>query len=109
VRELSVPRKAHDLMQKGLILLYEKSDYQGSIAQFQRAIKQYIHIHLHKYSAVLQDLNAYLKLQPNGTTADQARILRDRIQKLLEKAQTEASPASDSDDQSTDEPDPDSP
>lgn len=41
VRELSIPRKAHELMQKGLMLLYANSDYRGSIAQFERAIKEY--------------------------------------------------------------------
>jgi tetratricopeptide (TPR) repeat protein len=202
VRDLSIPRKARDLMQKGLMLLYMKSDYRGSIAQFERAIKDYpgyyeaygeigvaymelgdvadseealrksidmshqsyadayfvlanvyinakrfadaeplarkgtqlddrswkghlelasalnglqrdeeaepeaqaaaqlqpdeaathlllanIHIHLHKYPAVLEDLNAYLKLDPNGARADQARHLRDQIQTALEKAQ----------------------
>jgi hypothetical protein len=41
VRELSIPRKAHELMQKGLMLLYANSDYRGSITQFERAIKEY--------------------------------------------------------------------
>ena len=40
-RELSIPRKAHDAMDKGLGLLYEKSDYPGSIKQFERAIQEY--------------------------------------------------------------------
>lgn len=40
-RELTIPRKAHDDMEKGLGLLYEKSDYQGSIKQFERAIQEY--------------------------------------------------------------------
>jgi len=212
VRELSIPRKAHELMQKGRMLLYANSDYRGSIAQFQRAIKEYpgyyeayaeigvaymelgdvtssaealqksidvsqqryaeayfilanvyinakrfadagpvarkgvqlddsswkghfelasalygldrdkeaetearaaeqlqpdggatylllanIHIRLNKYSAVLEDLNAYLKLDPNGAQADQARKLRDQIQTALEKAQVNGRSASDSD------------
>ena len=49
-----------------------------------------IHIHLHKYPAVLEDLNAYLKLEPNGAHADQARQLRDQVQTALEKAQAAA-------------------
>ncbi len=40
-RELAIPRKAHDAMAKGLALLYEKSNYQGSIKQFEHAIQSY--------------------------------------------------------------------
>ena len=40
-RELSIPRKAHDAMDKGLALMNEKSDYRGSIKQFGRAIQNY--------------------------------------------------------------------
>jgi tetratricopeptide (TPR) repeat protein len=40
-RDLSIPRKAHDDMDKGLVLLYEKSDYQGSVKLFERAIQEY--------------------------------------------------------------------
>jgi tetratricopeptide (TPR) repeat protein len=202
VRELSIPRKAHEYMLKGASLLYQKSDYRGSIEQFQRAIKEYpgyyeayaqmavayldlgdktntedalkksidvsqqhyaeaylalaglyvdaqrfgdaepiarkgtelddeswkghyelacalfgldrvaeaeteartaadrqpqeaetdlllanIHIELHKYSAVVEDVNTYLKLEPNGAHAEQARHLRDQIQTAMQKAQ----------------------
>ncbi len=219
VRQLSIPPKAHELMQKGLMLLYANSDYRGSITQFERAIKEYpayyeayaemgvayaelgdmasseqalrksidvsqqhyanayflladlyvnagrfadaepvarkgaalegnswkghyelacalygldrgaeseteaasaaqlkpdgpetrlllanIHIRLHKYPAVLEDLDAYLKLAPNGAHAEQARQLREQVQTALEKAQA----AAESDDNSAedDEPDP---
>jgi tetratricopeptide (TPR) repeat protein len=40
-RELSIPRKAHEAMEKGLLLLNDKSDYRGSIKQFERAIREY--------------------------------------------------------------------
>jgi tetratricopeptide (TPR) repeat protein len=40
-RELSIPRKAHDAMNKGLALIQEKSDYQKSIKEFNRAIHYY--------------------------------------------------------------------
>jgi hypothetical protein len=40
-RELSIPHKAHDAMEKGLALLYQKMDYPGSLEQFQRAVKEY--------------------------------------------------------------------
>jgi Flp pilus assembly protein TadD len=210
VRELAIPRKAHELMQKGMMLLYA-NDYRGSITQFQRAIKEYpgyyeayaemgvayiqlgdaasseealrksidvsdqhyadayfvlanlyvnakrfadaepvarkgselddkswkghfqlasalyglnrdaeaepeaqaaaqlqpngpeiqlllanIHIRMRKYPAVLEDLNAYLKLDPNGANADQARHIQDQIQTALQKAQAPAQGESDS-------------
>jgi len=41
LRELSIPRKAHDDMEKGMALLYGKSDYQGSLKPFQKAIQEY--------------------------------------------------------------------
>jgi tetratricopeptide (TPR) repeat protein len=40
-RELSIPHKAHDAMQKGLQLLYQKSQSAKSLAEFQRAIRAY--------------------------------------------------------------------
>jgi thioredoxin-like negative regulator of GroEL len=205
VRELSIPRKAHEYMLKGVNLLYQKSDYRGSIDQFQRATKEYpgyyeaygqmavaylnlndtanaedslkksidasqqryadayfalaglyvddqrfadaepiarkstelddsswkghfelacalfgldraaeaeteakaaadrqpedaqtrlllanIHIRLRNYPAVTEDLDAYLKIEPNGEHADQARQTRDQIQDILQKAQSES-------------------
>ena len=206
VRELSMPQKARDAMNKGMNLLYQKSDYPGSIKQFQRAIQAYpnyyeayahmgvaymrmkdpasseqalrksvelsqghyadalfllaalfsstkrfadaeplarravdvdpnswhaqselaqalirldradeaepfaqaaiklqpenpilrllladIHIELGNDSALLDDLNSYLKLAPNGTFAPQVRQHRDQVQQRLQK--TEASPS----------------
>jgi len=40
-RELSIPRKARESMDKGLALIEKKSDYRGSIKQFERAIQSY--------------------------------------------------------------------
>jgi tetratricopeptide (TPR) repeat protein len=40
-RELSIPRKARESMDKGLALIDKKSDYRGSIKQFERAIRSY--------------------------------------------------------------------
>lgn len=205
VRELSIPRKAHDFMLKAVTLLYEKNDDRGSIEQFQRAIKEYpgyyeayaqmavaylnlgemanseealkksidvsqqryseayfalaglyldakrfadaepiarkatelddaswkghyelatalfgldrwpeaeiearaaterdgngpethlllanVHLRLHDYSAVLADLDAYLKLDPNGTLAERARHLHEQVQAALQKSRAEA-------------------
>jgi tetratricopeptide (TPR) repeat protein len=39
--QLSVPRKAHEEYEKGMTLIYLKSDYQGALAQFQLAIKDF--------------------------------------------------------------------
>jgi Flp pilus assembly protein TadD len=39
--QLSVPRKARDEYEKGIDLLYRKSDYLGAITQFDHAIKDY--------------------------------------------------------------------
>lgn len=57
--ELKVPRKAHDEYEKGLQLLYSKSDFRGAIAQFQRAIKDYPDF----YEAYAQEGGAYLDLK----------------------------------------------
>jgi tetratricopeptide (TPR) repeat protein len=56
-----------------------------------------IHLRQHKYPAVLDDVNLYLKLDPNGADADQARHLRDRLQATLQMAQasSRATPVSD--------------
>jgi Tfp pilus assembly protein PilF len=40
-RELSIPRKARESMEKGMALLYSKNDYSGSIKQFEHAIQEY--------------------------------------------------------------------
>ena len=58
-RELSIPRKAREDMQKGLDLLYGKSDYQGSIKRFERAIQEYPDY----YEAHTQIGVAYLHLE----------------------------------------------
>jgi tetratricopeptide (TPR) repeat protein len=53
-----------------------------------------IHIKLKKYPAVMNDLNRYLELEPNGPEAGQARETRDKIQKALtERPASGASPA----------------
>ena len=39
VRDLSIPQKAREAMNKGTALLHQKSDYAGSIKEFERAIK----------------------------------------------------------------------
>ena len=53
--ELSVPRKAHDEYEKGLNLIFSKSDYKGAIVQFQRAIKDFPNF----YEAYAQIGSAY--------------------------------------------------
>jgi predicted Zn-dependent protease len=52
-----------------------------------------IHIKLKKYPEVMNDLNRYLELEPNGPEAGQARETRDKIQKALtERPASGASP-----------------
>jgi tetratricopeptide (TPR) repeat protein len=53
-----------------------------------------IHIALRNAPALLDDLNAYLKLAPNGPSAAQVRERRDQIQQRLQHSQ--ASPANSS-------------
>jgi Carboxypeptidase regulatory-like domain/Tetratricopeptide repeat len=61
VRELSIPRKAHDDMEKGVELLYQKSDYPGSLKAFEKAIQEYADY----YEAYTQMGVAYMKLTDN--------------------------------------------
>lgn len=66
-RELSIPQKAHDSMQKGLELLYRKSDYAGSIKQFERAAQEFPGY----YEAYTQIGVAYLHMG-NAESAEQS-------------------------------------
>jgi hypothetical protein len=59
VRELSMPGKAREAMAKGMTLLYRKSDYPGSIKEFQRAI----HAYPDYYEAYAQIGMAYIKMK----------------------------------------------
>jgi len=56
--QLSVPHKAHDEFDKGMMLFYRKSDYPGAIEQFERAIKDFPTY----YEAFEQKGNAYIRL-----------------------------------------------
>jgi Carboxypeptidase regulatory-like domain/Tetratricopeptide repeat/TPR repeat len=59
VRDFSIPEKARDAMHKGMSLLYQKSDYPGSIKQFQRAIQAYPNY----YEAYAQMGFAYMRMK----------------------------------------------
>ena len=59
VHELSAPRKARDAMSKGMTLLYQKSDYPGSIKQFERAIQAFPDY----YEAYAQMGLAYMRMK----------------------------------------------
>jgi len=67
VRELSIPRKAHEDMRQGMALLYGKSDYPGSLKSFEKAIQEYPDY----YEAYLQLGVAYMKL-PDAANAEKA-------------------------------------
>jgi predicted Zn-dependent protease len=56
--QLAAPHKAHDYYDKGLSLLYGKSDFRGAIGQFERAIKEYPNY----YEAYAQIGGAYINL-----------------------------------------------
>jgi tetratricopeptide (TPR) repeat protein len=62
-RELSIPQKAREAMNKGLVLMNEKSNYLGSVKQFERAIQAYPEY----YEAYTQIGIAYLRRGDNGS------------------------------------------
>lgn len=49
-----------------------------------------IHIRKGDYAALLDDLETYLRLQPTGPQADQARKLREKLKQTLAKAKEQA-------------------
>ena len=57
--QLSVPHKAHYEFEKGMTLIYLKSDYRGAITQFQLAIKDFPTY----YEAYAEEGSAYYQLQ----------------------------------------------
>jgi tetratricopeptide (TPR) repeat protein len=67
--QLSVPHKAHDEFEKGMTLIYLKSDYRGAIAQFQLAIKDFSTY----YEAYAEEGNAYYELQEMGPAEEALR------------------------------------
>ncbi len=77
-RDLAIPRKAHEALEKGLALQYEKSDYPGSIKQFERAM----HAYPDYYEAETEVGIAYLRLK-NNENAEQA--LRKAVEISKEK------------------------
>jgi tetratricopeptide (TPR) repeat protein len=64
--QLSVPHKAHDEFEKGMALIYLKSDYRGAISQFQLAIKDFPTY----YEAYAEEGNAYYELQDLGAAQE---------------------------------------
>jgi tetratricopeptide (TPR) repeat protein len=60
--QLSVPHKAHDEFEKGMSLIYLKSDYRGAITQFQLAIRDFPTY----YEAYAEQGSAYFQLQDLG-------------------------------------------
>jgi tetratricopeptide (TPR) repeat protein len=71
-RELAIPSKAQDAMQKGMRLLYEKSDYSRAIAEFQRALKAYPDY----FEAEMQMGMAYMRL---GDTSGAEQVLHKSL------------------------------
>lgn len=52
-----------------------------------------VHRRQKNYSALLEDLDAYLRLEPTGPMSDQARNLRDQVKKAVAQANNQARPA----------------
>jgi hypothetical protein len=71
-RDLTIPKKAREAMARGLLLENEKSDYKGSIEQFQHAIKEFPGY----YEAYMQMGLAYEKL---GDTAKAEESMRTSV------------------------------
>ena len=67
--QLSVPHKAHDEFEKGMTLIYLKSDYRGAITQFQLAIKDFPTY----YEAYAEEGSAYYQLQDLGAAEEALR------------------------------------
>ena len=67
--QLSVPRKAHEEFEKGMALLYLKSDYRAAIAQFQLAIKDFPTY----YEAYAEEGDTYYQLQEVGSAEEALR------------------------------------
>jgi len=72
-RELSIPRRAREAMDRGMSLLHGKSDYRGSLSHFQRAIREYPQY----YEAYAQMGVAYMHL---GDAAQSEQMLRTSIE-----------------------------
>jgi tetratricopeptide (TPR) repeat protein len=67
--QLSVPHKAHDEFEKGMTLIYLKSDYRAAIPQFQLAIKDFPTY----YEAYAEEGGAYYQLQEMGPAEEALR------------------------------------
>lgn len=67
--QLSVPHKARDEFEKGMILVALKSDYRGGIAAFERAIKDFPAY----YEAFAEEGNAYFQLGEMGPAEEALR------------------------------------
>jgi len=51
-----------------------------------------IHIRKHEPNALLEDIDTYLKLDPNGPMSSQARQMREQVQRDLASAQSKSAP-----------------
>jgi Tfp pilus assembly protein PilF len=67
--QLSVPHKAYDEFEKGLALIYLKSDYRAAITQFQLAIRDFPTY----YEAYAEEGAAYQALQEMGPAEEALR------------------------------------
>ena len=77
-RATGIPRAAQEAMNRGMDLLYVKSDIRGSLSQFERAIKAYAGF----YEAYTQMGVAHTNL---GDSADAEKVFRKAIELSQEK------------------------
>jgi hypothetical protein len=47
-----------------------------------------IHLVLHNYASVFEDIDASLKLVPDGATSDQVRKTREQVPRALERTRS---------------------
>jgi len=68
-RELALPRRARDAMQRGMERLYQKSDYKGSLLEFRKVLAEAPNF----YEAHFQTGVAYLSLQQEADAETELR------------------------------------
>jgi Carboxypeptidase regulatory-like domain len=83
--ELSMPQKARDLMVSGKKKLYQDKDAQSGLEDFRQAVSIAPNIHMQQknYAALLQDIDAYVKLDPDSPAGIRAKRLREKVQEKL--------------------------
>ncbi|HJY86674.1 MAG TPA: tetratricopeptide repeat protein [Candidatus Acidoferrales bacterium] len=98
----SSPWSGHFELARALLGLKRPDDAEKSAAQARTRKPDFpplhlllanIHIQKHDYPAIVEDLDTYLKLVPNGPMSEQARETREKVKGIMARAQnTPAAP-----------------